>query len=792
MIVDTYNENIGQAEKWLSEIQLAERWSEKWQTRSLKIVKRYKDERDSDNNYFGENRYNIFWSNIQTLQPAIYQEPPKPQIERRWKDADPLGRIASQILERATTFAISSYDFDSLLKAVRDDYLLVGRGQAWLRYKPTYDTITRYPLIQSDQGGFITPEGQPAPMVEIQQDADGFFYDGEPYQTLSYEEVLCEYVAWNDFLHSPARKWDEVRWVGRKVYLSREELVERFGKEIGERVTLNHLPENIANDKSLGENRGELYKKACIYEIWDKPTKKVYWVSKGNGNQILDTKDDFLGLHNFFPCPKPLYATLTNDSLIPVADYIFYQDQAEQLDVVCARIVSLTNALKVSGLYDASCDEVKRLLSEGSENQLIPVANWPLLAQKGGFDGVVTFMPLGEIVNTLSKLYEVKGALENDIYQITGISDIIRGYSAPSETATAQQLKGQFASLRLNERQKALSRFARDLVSMKAEIIAEHFSESTLMVMAGVANLTMDVQQQFQQAIALLKNDLLRTFRIDIDTNAMVAIDENTDKQSRIEFLQAVGQFMERSLPLAQQMPAFANVIGEMLMFNVRGFHAGRNLESSLEEAIAASQQQAKAAMEAQQQPQTPEQLPPDPAMIKIQQDGQLQQMKLQQDAQLKQAELGLEQSKIQIDQMLAQIKEREQALKEREQTFKEQLAQAELQLKTQEQMIKAQGQQADIDLRSRGQVLSEESTKAELLLKKEDLEQKTLATIQGSSSVEREPREEGHSARSAVITRDAQGNKIVIIEEKRPRKVVKFSTLPDGQRKADMTTVMD
>lgn len=677
MKTDPENDNIGQAEKWLSELQLAERWIEKWMKRSESIIKRYRDERDNMYDYYGDMsgyKYNIFWSNIQTLQPAVYSEPPKAQIERRWKDSDPLGRIASQILERATTFSLTSYDFDALLKSIRDDYLLVGRGQAWVRYKPTYDDTTRYPVIQSDQGGYVSSEGAPIPPeAQIQQDEQGLFYDGEAYQTLSYEEVLCEYVAWGDFLHSPARKWDEVRWVGRKVYMSRDELIERFGEEVGSQVSMNYIPDNIAEDKTLGDNRNELYKKACVYEIWDKPTKKVYWLSKGNGEHLLDVKDDFLGLHNFFPCPKPLYATLTNDSLIPIADYAFYQDQAQQLDLICARIMALASALKVSGLYDASCDEVKRLLSEGAENQLIPVANWPLLAQKGGFEGVVTFMPLSDIVLALERLYQVKSSLESDIYQITGISDIIRGFSAPSETATAQQLKGQFAAIRLNERQKAMSKFARDLIALKAEIIAEHFSESTLMTMAGIANLSPDVQMQFQQAVELLRDDLLRTFRIDVDTNAMVSIDEAADKQSRIEFLQAVGQFMERSLPLAQQLPAFANVIGEMLMFNVRGFHAGRNLESSLEQAIAASQQQAQEAIQQQQQ-QQPQQLPPDPQMLKIQQDGQL-----------KQQELQLDQAKIQIDQLLAQIKEREQALKEREQAFREQFAQTELQLKSQE-----------------------------------------------------------------------------------------------------------
>jgi len=51
----------------------------------------------------------------------------------------------------------------------------------------------------------------------------------------------------------------------------------------------------------------------------------VIWIAK-NFPKELDRKDDPLGLTEFFPCPMPLFATVTTGSLIPVPDYCEYQE----------------------------------------------------------------------------------------------------------------------------------------------------------------------------------------------------------------------------------------------------------------------------------------------------------------------------------------------------------------------------------------------------------------------------------------------------------------------------------
>lgn len=597
----------------LHSVDLYQREFRNWEEDSKKILKRYKGEISTDSeSSVASARFNVFWSNIETLKPALYARTPKPQIERKFKDSDQLGRVAADILERATSFVVREYDFDSVMRNVRDDYLRVGRGTAWVRYIPT---------IQTRQGP-----------------------DGQPLEEVTYEEVRCDYVHWHDFLHGPGRTWDEVPWVGRRTYLTRKEVKAHFGEEIAKKIALTHLPPNMTDEKNSPQGKSKM--KAEVLEIWNREDRKVYWVSSGYKEAPLRVLPDPLHLKGFFPCPQPLYATLTTDSLIPVADFSMYRYQANELDNVTSRILLLTQALRVAGVYDESCEGVSDLLSTACENKLIPVKGWQAFAQSGKLDGAISFLPLGEIIAALQVLHDRQQRLKGEIYEITGISDIVRGNTNPNETATAQQLKGQFATLRISERQRDVQRFARDLIAIKAEIIAEHYSPQTLALVAGVEYTNQETIAQFQQAAQLLKNDALRSFRIDIETDSMIATDENAEKQGRSEFIQAVAPFMQQAIPFMQQAPSYASAINEMFLFLVRGYKAGRSLEGSLEQAgqahIADMQQKAS---------QPP---PPDPKMQEAQAKLQMAQQGQQIDQQLEQAKL---QAKVQIEQIQAQAK---------------------------------------------------------------------------------------------------------------------------------------
>lgn len=613
----------GSVQYYLNHIGQYEREFKTWEQRAEKIVKRYKDgDRDRVR---GEGvRFNVLWSNVQTLKASTFSRMPKPDVSRRFKDNDPVGRVAAMMLERALEFEVDHYpDFHDTIKHGVYDRFLGGRGTAWVRYEPKLETVESEPTEQ------ITEDIEPAK------------------EELVFECAPTDYVHWKDFGHSIARTWEEVGIVWRKVYFrSKEAIAERFGEEMAARIPLDSSP----SDKTAKTDPDGVTSCALIYEIWDKERGTALWLSKSL-HEIIEEVEDPLGLEEFFPCPRPLYATVTNDSLIPVPDFVLYQDQANQLDVLADRINGLVRALMVRGVYDASSPELARLFKEGSNTELLPVKNWAAFAEKQGLRGAVDMVDLTPIANALVNTYQAFEQTKAQIYEISGISDIVRGNTAPEETATAQQIKGQYASLRLKQYQDEVAMFATHMLQMKAEIICKHFDDSTIVQMSGAMQFNPVDQQYVPMALQLLRNDPMRTFRIEIAADSMLYMDEQQEKQDRMEFLNATSQFIEKLVQAGQVAPEVMGLGVEMLKFGVTGFRVGKGLEGVIDQVADQIKQQAL-----QPKPQQP-----NPDMIKAQADQQKQQMQLQHEQQLdqvdKQHQIALEQMKSQAEDQRTQFK---------------------------------------------------------------------------------------------------------------------------------------
>jgi hypothetical protein len=636
------------AQPWLDELHRYSEQYKKWVARGEKVVKRYRDERKDTED---DARFNILWSNIQTLKPAIYSKPPNPEINRRFDDQNDVARVASTVLERVLSYELHQYsDFHDSLSNVVDDRLLPGRGCAWLRYEPIIETVELEPQITNVVEVGEEEYGNSARTEETNETNGLAGEQPEQYDRIVTETTPVDYVYWQDFAHLPARTWEEVTWVGKRVYMSQKEGVERFGEEF-KLIPTTNSPDKTDNERETTES----LKKAEVWEIWCKTEKCVYWVAK-NYEYILDHREDPLGLENFFPCPKPYFATLTTGSLVPVADFILYQDQADEIDDLTSRIRHLTKAMKVMGIYAADEPSIERLLKEGNDGVLIPVKNWAAFVEKGGLQGAVQFMPLRDVAAALQQLYQARESCKQIIYEVTGLSDIVRGASVASETATAQQIKSQFASLRLNNMKDDMSRFARDILRMKAEIICSKYQPETLIKISGILN-TPD-GQYVEQAIQMLKNESLRDFNIDIETDTLVQIDQQTEKQNKIEFLTSVGGFLEKAVQAGKEAPTLVPLMGELLLFGIRGFKVGRTLEGSFEKYIAMAQEQQK---QQQANPQPPQ---PTPEMIRAQNETQNMQLKAQMEQQSHQAEIQLEQQKLQIEQAKLQLEQQLEATK--------------------------------------------------------------------------------------------------------------------------------
>ena len=625
-------------EHWYKTIAAYDKAFKEWDYRAERILKRYRDDSRTRNN--PNARFNILWSNVQTILPAVFARLPRPDVSRRFRDNDPIARVASMMLERALEFEIEHYgDYKSAMNQAVLDRLLGGRGTAWVRYEPH---------IVGEE------EGEPEDGYQVTEDSDeaetAEATEVESQERIEYECSPVDYVHWRDFGHTVARTWEEVTAVWRKVYMGRDALVERFGEELGYEIPLDTKPET---SKQYNEKMGEGAFEACIHEIWDKTTGKVYWVSKSLG-KIVDERDDPLQLENFWPCPKPLYATITTDKLEPIPDFTLYQDQAKQLDTLADRIDGFINALKVRGVYDASEPSLARLFSEGENNTLIPVKNWAAFAEKQGMQGAINLVDITPIANALNMSYQAMEQVKNQIYEIMGIADIQRGQTDPSETLGAQIIKSTNASGRLKTMQHAVVDFATDLLRIKAQIICNHYTDDTILKISGAMQLSPQDQQLIPQALQLLKDEPAKNFRIEVTSDSMIYQDEQQEKQDRIEFLAAVSQFMNTALPVATTAPELTPLLMEMLKFGVTAFKAGKGMEGLIDETADTFRNQAKA-MEGKPKPPTPE-------VQKMQMQMQIEQAKMQatqqSDAQKAQAEAQKMQMQSQLEQqkMAAQI----------------------------------------------------------------------------------------------------------------------------------------
>lgn len=130
-------ETVGtEVERYLRTIGTYDNEFAKWQSRVKKLIKRYRDDtRGQTGNETA--KFNILWSNVQTLIPAVYAKLPKADVTRRFGDNDPVGRVAARLIERAIDFEIEHYsDFRSTMKYCVEDRFLGGRGTCWVRYEP--------------------------------------------------------------------------------------------------------------------------------------------------------------------------------------------------------------------------------------------------------------------------------------------------------------------------------------------------------------------------------------------------------------------------------------------------------------------------------------------------------------------------------------------------------------------------------------------------------------------------------------------------------------------------------
>lgn len=689
-------------QSYLDAISAYEREFKSWEGRVDKILKRYRDEK-RNNDETRQTKCNFLWANIQTLVPACFSRIPQPDVTRRFRDNDPVGRVAALILERALEYEVQHYkDYRKAMKQAVRARFLGGRGIAWARYEPHFKA-----------GPDIPEDG-----VQVTEDTE----EKKVNEQLDYECAPTDYVNWKDFGHSVARTWDEVNLVWRKVYMNKKGVTKRFGEKIAKKIPYDASP--TEETKKASRETGKT--QALIYELWDKEEGVAVWLSKSY-DEFLDEREDPLGFEGFFPCPEPLYASMTEDTLIPVPDFTQYQDQANSLDTLADRIHGLCEMLQLKGVYDSSADSsLSRLFTEGRNGTLLAVKNWAAFAEKNGLKGQIDIYDLTPLAGALKAAVEAFVQKKAEMDELSGVIDVLRGDVDPQEKLGQTEMKGQYASLRLRDKQQDVAEFATSLLQLKAQIICTKFSPATIAAMAAVDQLSDEDKQhvflmqpgqpdpmtgqpgppqpvlgedgkpqplgpamellvgkaRIQDPSAEAPNPL-RSFRIEVNADTLVQIDENAEKQAATEFLNAVGMYLEKAAMVGQAAPQLIPLILELLKWGISRYKVGKTVEGQVDAVI---EQLKKLAT------QPP---PPDPKVEAEKAKAEAAKEKAQMDVQVAQQKAGIDERKMQMEeqhdmrqmQIDGQMQQQDMAMQGQQMQMKQQQMSAQHQQKMQQAM---------------------------------------------------------------------------------------------------------
>ncbi len=517
---------------WLKTLETERKHHDSWRKGAQVAWDEYRGKEDNPDEASRE-FYPIFWANTQITHSALYAKTPKPDVRKRYQDSE-VPRPVAKAIERALQFTLDQEGIDDHAHRVVDDFLIAGLGVGKVEYLP---------VIQ----------------------------DG----VIASQKVRLEYIPWARFCWEPSKDWDDVEWIAILHFMSKAEVKERFGVTVTVTGTEDTRMSQKAKDpESPNEDQ------VRVYEVWCKSTRKLYWLGRDT-DEIEETIDDPLDLQGFFPVTRPMLLNIKDGALVPKTDYSFVRPLCKYVDTLTKRIFSLTAQIKDVGAYDASFPELAKLADLNvADGTLVPVNQLAMrLAQAPGtrasFDSIIATRDNSNKVATVSELSNLREQAKALIFETTGISDIVRGSSVASETASAQRLKGQWANIRLARKQQAVNSFFRDMFRLMAEIIAEHFDPAQIAVMTGV--------QLDEQSVAFLRNDAMRSFAIDVETDSTVAQDEVEDKRQRLEFTKTFTDYAAQLFPQVQQGIIPADLAKGVMSIAIGGFKYSAELEDAIE-----------------------------------------------------------------------------------------------------------------------------------------------------------------------------------------------------------------
>lgn len=674
-----------QGQRWLARIKAAEKLEDTWIQDAEKAVAAFTGHTDGIKDGVAYD-FNIIYANTETIVPAVINSPPAPDIRRRFGDADPVAKDMAEIIERSIRIQVDDSKLQIELEGMAQDAFLAGRGIVRLRFRHKDDGEPSRAAIQklaedSDAGGSGSVRddeeaGDDDAGAEGGDASEDQGRDAEAGKPVTGERVTFEAVSWRDYRHGPSKRWEDRPWDAFRQAMQSDD-VDRFqdGGLVSSQLE--------AADKT---EKGETDADVIVWEIWDKSKRRVIFVRDVDG-VILKEIDDPLELTGFFPIATPVQPIELTGRLMPVNPFSIYRQLADDLDLTTRRIAILTRAMRVKWFYAGSPKDMEAIVA-ADDVEGVPLQDVELAMAAGGIDKTVMFWPIEKFATAIKELYVARDQIKQAIYEITGISDIVRGASNAQETLGAQEIKSQWGSLRIQKMQRMMMRAARDIFVMMSEVISTKFSDKTLEEMTSIQLIPTQqdltptpppqlppapqpgqpvdpaMAEQVQQAKAqweqaegarkaklahiaalkeLMKKPMSAFFRIDVESDSTVKADLTRQKGEMTEFMTAAGGYFASVGPLIADGTMPKDVAGEIFGGVARMFNLPKGGEDAIDRWL----------LNAKEESENPQPKPPGPEEIKAQSE----EKKLELQSQIAGAKAQTDQAKAQSDQAIAQAK---------------------------------------------------------------------------------------------------------------------------------------
>lgn len=560
-ILEKYQTNEEQT-RWVAAIDEAKAFLKKFHTDGATTIQRYSGERDDKESA----RYNLLFANAELKLANYFSQDPNPDVKRTFNDPnDDVSRVASTYLQRNLVQELRTENFGDHFHQVLFDMTLPGMGVAWV----SFEEEEREPVIQPSIDPVTQqPVGTPVPGTDKRQCAP------------------CSYVAWDDFIYEPGTVWSQVGWLGKRTPMSKPDMEAMFTNEKAKEMIANikFEAEKTKSPTSAIKPKASKQKTVDVYELWDKENRLVWWIVEGQPYP-LDVKEDTVEDPNFFPTPLPPLGRFHTGVNLPISDYQLVRGLYNQLDDVEKKITRRVRSLQTKFVYDAAMTELADLLNDTSDMEGIAVQKWAALQmEKGGLKSSFEFLPFVELIESYQQLLAIREQIKQQIYEIEGLPDLMRGESQQYDSAAATQTKAAFGASRTEARKREIAQYAAKLLRLKAHRICKFVDPEIIKRRAGTLPET--DQQYADAAIALLKNEGMESFNLDVSVDSLQAPNWEADQKNMVQAVTAVSQLIGQSGAAAAQDPALAEFVGRTAQMLVSRFRGVGAFESYLDDFV--------------------------------------------------------------------------------------------------------------------------------------------------------------------------------------------------------------